>query len=327
MDPASVQLITESTRRVVEGTDPAGLPAALADLGWFELWSKEPAVAGRALFGLQGALGRASGMICQLLGQELSPSTGVGRIALLPEITRTDLSAARSHDKVVEIRGLAPRPALIGATEVVFYSSSDRSIGTVDPTRLSWSPADGWDPDLQLAWVHGAVEESEIAFLSHDEEASAAADAALSLGRRLCAEEIIGAVGTQLAITIEHAKSRNQFGRPIRSFQAVQHRLADVHVAATAAIVALDESWVAEGGHASTMAKIASGTAARTAARHCQQVLGGMGFTWEFPFHRLARRTMLLDALLGSTLALRRLIGFDLLQSGVLPPAPSLEEM
>jgi len=55
-------------------------------------------------------------------------------------------------------------------------------------------------------------------------------------------------------------------------------------------------------------------------ARHCQQVLAGIGFTTEHPLHRSVRRTIVLDQLLGSGSALTRTLGTDILSSATMPP-------
>ncbi len=56
-------------------------------------------------------------------------------------------------------------------------------------------------------------------------------------------------------------------------------------------------------------------------ARHCQQVLAGIGFTTEHPLHRFVRRTVVLDQLLGAGSVLTHQLGTDILRSGSLPPA------
>ena len=63
-----------------------------------------------------------------------------------------------------------------------------------------------------------------------------------------------------------------------------------------------------------------AGREARTAARHCQQVLAGIGFTTEHPFHRYVRRVLVLDELFGTSRALTRALGEDLLATRQLPP-------
>jgi len=67
------------------------------------------------------------------------------------------------------------------------------------------------------------------------------------------------------------------------------------------------------------MAKALAGRGARTAARHCQQVLAGIGFTTEHPLHRYVRRVLVLDQLLGDTRSLTHRLGDDVLATRRLP--------
>ncbi|HWT47456.1 MAG TPA: acyl-CoA dehydrogenase family protein, partial [Mycobacterium sp.] len=60
------------------------------------------------------------------------------------------------------------------------------------------------------------------------------------------------------------------------------------------------------------------GRSVRIAATHCQQVLGGIGFTAEHPFHRYLARALVLDSVLGSTAELRRTIGRQLVSAGTI---------
>jgi acyl-CoA dehydrogenase-like protein len=119
----------------------------------------------------------------------------------------------------------------------------------------------------------------------------------LVAGRRALAFWLVGTARAMLRLARDHALSRVQFGRTLASFQAVRHRLAETLVAIEGADATLA---VADDDLGSLLAKAAAGQAALTAARHCQQVLGGMGFTAEHEFHRHVRRALLLDGLLGS---------------------------
>src|SRR6202042_379407 len=113
-----------------------------------------------------------------------------------------------------------------------------------------------------------------------------------------------------------HALERLQFGRPLASFQAVRHRLAETVVAldgAEATLVAAHDDLGA------LLAKAAAGQAALTAARHCQQVLGGMGFTAEHELHRHVKRALVLDAMLGSSRELTQEAGKALRARGFAP--------
>ena len=144
-------------------------------------------------------------------------------------------------------------------------------------------------------------------------------DDALAAGRRAVAHELVGVSRTMLELARTHALERIQFDVPIASFQAVRHRLADALVAIEAASAALDGAWDDGGAFAAMVAKATAGRSARTVARHAQQVLAGIGFTAEHPFHRSFRRTRVLDDLFGSSQRLTRDIGDQLLAARALP--------
>lgn len=138
----------------------------------------------------------------------------------------------------------------------------------------------------------------------------------LAAGRRALGWWLVGAGRAMLSLARSHALDRIQFGRPIASFQAVRHRLAETLIAldgAEATLLAADDDLGA------LLAKAAAGQAALTAARHCQQVLGGIGFTAEHPLHRHVRRVLVLDGLLGSARELTREAGSVLRAQGHAP--------
>jgi hypothetical protein len=150
-----------------------------------------------------------------------------------------------------------------------------------------------------------------------------ASDDDVAVARRALAHELIGASHTMLELARTHALERIQFDVPIASFQAVRHRLAESRVAVDAAKATLHGAWADRTPFAALLAKAAAGRSARTVARHAQQVLAGIGFTAEHPFHRHFRRVRVLDDLLGSAPVLTREIGAQLLAAGALPtPLP-----
>ena len=122
-----------------------------------------------------------------------------------------------------------------------------------------------------------------------------------------------------LELARRHALGRVQFGRPIASFQAVRHRLAETLVAVESAEAVLGAAWEDGSPTTAAVAKALAGRGARTAARHCQQVLAGIGFTTEHPFHRYVRRALVLDELFGSSRSLTRELGVELLAARRLP--------
>jgi hypothetical protein len=128
----------------------------------------------------------------------------------------------------------------------------------------------------------------------------------LAAGRRALGWWLAGTGRAMLSLARTHALDRVQFGKPLATFQAVRHRLAETLVA----IEGAEATLVAAGDDlGSLLAKAAAGQAALTAARHCQQVLGGLGFTAEHALHRHVRRALVLDGLLGSARELTREAG------------------
>jgi alkylation response protein AidB-like acyl-CoA dehydrogenase len=122
----------------------------------------------------------------------------------------------------------------------------------------------------------------------------------------LWAAEVVGAAQRLLDLAVEYAKPRVQFGRPIGSFQAVKHQLADMHIE-----VQLAESavlWASlEPDQADRAVRFAVDAAIRV-AQDAIQVHGAMGFTWELGLHfylrsMLVRREMLTPDRSGSPLS------------------------
>ncbi len=97
-----------------------------------------------------------------------------------------------------------------------------------------------------------------------------------------------------------HALERVQFGRAIVRFQAVRHRLAETLVAIEALDATLGAAADEPNAITAALAKATAGRTARSVAAHCQQVLAGIGFTTDHPFHRFLKRSMLLEGLFGS---------------------------
>ena len=97
-------------------------------------------------------------------------------------------------------------------------------------------------------------------------------------------------------MTLQYAKDRIAFGRPIGSFQAVKHQLADTSLAlemskaialAAARTVGADDDY---GPEAASMAKAFVGEAGVDLVQTCFQVFGGIGYTWEHDQHLYLRR-------------------------------------
>lgn len=130
---------------------------------------------------------------------------------------------------------------------------------------------------------------------------------------------LVGAARAMLTLARQHALDRVQFGKPIASFQAVRHRLAETLVAIEGAEATLNLPDSESPDLTSLLAKAAAGKAALTAAKNCQQVLGGIGFTEEHDLHHHVKRVLVLDGLLGSSRELARKAGAGLRARGSAP--------
>jgi hypothetical protein len=141
----------------------------------------------------------------------------------------------------------------------------------------------------------------------------------LADARRALGWWLVGASRAMLALARQHALDRVQFGRPIAGFQAVRHRLAETLVAIEGAEATLSLSGADNPDLTALLAKAAAGKAALTTAKHCQQVLGGIGFTAEHDLHHHVKRVLVLDGLLGSSRELTRKAGAGLRARGSVP--------
>ncbi|MFF5534145.1 acyl-CoA dehydrogenase family protein [Streptomyces cinerochromogenes] len=121
------------------------------------------------------------------------------------------------------------------------------------------------------------------------------------------AAEAVGAADRILERTVEYAGQREQFGRPIGSFQAVKHRLADVYVEVQAArSAAYYAAWAARQGQRAGGLALAQGLQAlRRAAAEGIQLHGGIGFTWEHDAHLYFKRAAGDELLFGPVHRLR----------------------
>ncbi|MBY4273557.1 acyl-CoA dehydrogenase family protein [Rhodococcus fascians] len=121
------------------------------------------------------------------------------------------------------------------------------------------------------------------------------------------AAEQVGAARACLEMSVEYAKTRQQFGRAIGSFQSIKHRLADMLIAIELAEAAvLDAANAAEDRrqdefvNAVATARVLASRASVFAAEESIQVHGGIGFTWEHPLHRYFRRAKNNELMFGS---------------------------
>ncbi|WP_210712706.1 acyl-CoA dehydrogenase family protein [Pseudomonas sp. MWU349] len=120
----------------------------------------------------------------------------------------------------------------------------------------------------------------------------------------LCAEAL-GAMEVAKVATLDYLRTRQQFGRPIGSFQALQHRMAvlllEIEQARSAVINAASalEADRLDRERALSAAKVSIGRIGTLVAQECIQLHGGIGMTWELPLAHYAKRLVMIDHQLG----------------------------
>jgi len=126
-------------------------------------------------------------------------------------------------------------------------------------------------------------------------------------GRVLTGALQLGIAARAVELANVYAKEREQFGRPIGSFQAVKHLIADMLVrsevaraAVYAAACAIDGKSDDDPDRAAAVAKVVAGEAALVNAQTCIQVHGGIGYTWELDVQRYWKRASVLDTHFGN---------------------------
>jgi alkylation response protein AidB-like acyl-CoA dehydrogenase len=106
----------------------------------------------------------------------------------------------------------------------------------------------------------------------------------------LLAAEQIGAAARCLDLTVEYTKQRVQFGRPIGSFQALKHRMADLYVAVQAARAVVGEAVGNPTAASAALARLAATEAFSMVAAEAVQLHGGIAITWEHDMHLYFKR-------------------------------------
>jgi len=159
--------------------------------------------------------------------------------------------------------------------------------------------------DLTRRMFSLTLENVEARRISGSEGSGAALRSALDDVRVLLCAEMAGGMERVLETAVDYAKTRHQFGRPIGSFQAIKHKAADMLIdfesartATAAAIEAVDRD-AADRSLAVAVAKAFAGAAYVRMTTEAIQILGGVGYTWEYDAHLYFRRAQASSILLG----------------------------
>ena len=324
------------------GGDAAGLWAALAELGWYGV-----GLAPDDPFGLGGLC-----LLAEQVGRHAAPTLLVDTAAVAHAVRVGDGATdphwvqrlvgghAPASLAILETQGTWPARGL-GATAVedagggyrvtgqktgVHHAHAAGVFGVValldGEPRLFLVEAgaagvtigrrDGLDPASAPAPV--TFDAAPVAAGAAVLEARAV-DRALDIATVATAAEGVGAAGAALELAVAYALERQQYGRAIGGFQAVQHLLADLHVLRETAwstilfaAAALEED-DADAAEAVSIAKAHASRAARTVVEGALQVFGGIGFTWEHDHHLFHRRALECEQRLGDAIHHERRLG------------------
>jgi alkylation response protein AidB-like acyl-CoA dehydrogenase len=260
------------------GWEPASWQE-LAGLGWVGVSVPEDA-GGAGLGFLEEAV------LFEELGRALYPGPYFSTVALaLPELPaelqrgavegKTRWSASLNGSLVPDL-ALVDRVLVARDGKLVAVAAEGETLQTMDTTRRLGRLADG-------------LEGEEVGDASALARMRIRAFAALAL-------EAVGMSQRALELSVEHAKTREQFGKPIGIYQAVSHRLADSYaLTELARSLAYWAAWCVsedddEAPVAAAAAKAYAGDVAVTVCEYSIQAHGGIGFTWEHPLHRYYKR-------------------------------------
>ncbi len=310
MDATERALLRETVDRAV--TEADDVDAALVELGWREMLQAEPSDAIEIVFNALGRANATASALDDVLASGLGARPRDDLAVLLPPFATWAPPGGS---------GLATARATT-ATELLTVdgAGADLRVATVALGAALVEPVRGIDPDAGLHTVR--VPDDLLAGADHLD--AHAWESAVALGGRAISYQIAGASRTMLELASAHAVERVQFGRPVARFQAVRHRLAEALVAVEALEATLAAAADTPGPQTAALAKAVAGRTARTVAAHSQQVLAGIGFTTDHPFHGYLKRTMALEGLLGSSDELVLAFGRQLLATR---RAPTLIEL
>jgi alkylation response protein AidB-like acyl-CoA dehydrogenase len=290
-----------------EGWDPSSW-RELAELGW--LGVSVPEEHGGAGLGFV-----EEAVLFEELGRALYPGPFFSTVALALPALPAALQAEVAEGKTIW-------SAALDGSLVPDLASADRVLVARDG-RFWAVPAQGemietMDATRRLGRLDDSEAGEELGPDDGLDELRLRAHVALAL-------EAVGVASRALELGIQHAQSREQFGRTIGVYQAVSHALADSYVEIEHArslgywaawCVAEDDEQAAV---AASAAKAAATEAAVTACERSIQVHGGIGFTWEHVLHRYYKRAQWIAAWEGSAAAHRAAVARALLDEAGVP--------
>lgn len=278
----------------------------LAQLGWSEIESEYPVEAGELLFRARGRSLAQTDCLDRVMLAELGPLIdGPVDAVVFPELDDSTLAP-----KADRFSGIVIGPPRGRLAVVVSGPGQTVSLGLVEADRIESEPVDTFDTSLRWTRVRGELRGASLV------DARIPWASAVSAAHRALGTELVTLGEEMLRLSIEHARSRFQFGSPIGSFQSPRHALAEASAQLAGARALLDETWRYGDELSAVLAKAMAGRAHRVMADTALQICGAIGLTLEHDLHRYVMRGFQLDALLGSYSRLEEALGEQLTGAG-----------
>ncbi len=305
------ELLRETVAALVEKhASPAAVRQAVeSEHGYDEsLWKLLCEQVGAAALVVPEELGGAGGeladaaVVLEELGKALVPTpllgTTLAELALLaaeePDTEAIErLAEGASIGTVVFDTDERSREENSGRNYVVNGAIADVVVATDGNTLTRWTsftanPVDTMDLTRPLARIEP------------QDTVDIGADPGLAdIAAILVAAEQIGAATKCLDLTVEYTKDRVQFGRPIGSFQALKHRMADLYVAVQSARAVVDAAIAEPSATSAALARVAASEAFSKVAAEAVQMHGGIAITWEHDIQLYFKRAHASAQLLG----------------------------
>jgi len=319
MDADELTLLDETLLGLAESEREGNLTAALDSFGWRDVLAADPEAAISALFSVQGRTGTWSAALHDVMAADVEALgiTGPATV-VLPRPNSALPGTLRDGGATIGGVLLGPRDDASVFVVAVRSPRGESLVVAVEPAYLQVERSRGLDPGLGAAAVSGATD--RVTVLAEADGADAWWEAAQVRGRLALCRQMVAALFVMIEQARSHVSERAQFGRLVGTFQAVRHKLVEAHVATTAAECSTVTAWESDDLLlAASTAKVVTGRAVTVTAAHTQQLLAGIGFTAEHPFHRVMKRALVLERMLGSATQLAPEVGRQLIERGEAP--------
>jgi Acyl-CoA dehydrogenase, C-terminal domain len=319
MDADELQLLNKALLSLTASEEDGQITAALDAFGWRDMLIARPEEAISALFDAQGRTGTWSAALHDVLATDVE-SLGITRpvCVVLPRPGSSRPGAL--DDGVVTVDGVLLGPRDETATLVVAVDSArpEGLVVAVEPEDLHIERRQGLDPGLGAYAVSGTT--ARMTVLAEGQRAAGWWEEAQARGRLSLCRQIVAALSVMIEQARSHVSERVQFGRSVGTFQAVRHKLVEAYVATVAAECSITTAWESDDLLlAAATAKVVTGKAVEVTAANTQQLLAGVGFTAEHPFHEFMKRAVVLERILGSGTEMARVVGRQLIERGEAP--------